>query len=133
MVAVAAIGLGFWPLYGGPPSGGGFEITRSTIDGGGILRSTGGAFELSGTIAQADAGTLTGGAFTLYGGFWFPLGPGNCNEDETADLFDYDVFETCITGPSAAATPDCACFDLDRDGDVDLDDFAAFQGGFEGS
>ncbi|UCC31662.1 MAG: hypothetical protein JSU86_05160, partial [Phycisphaerales bacterium] len=48
-----------------------FEISRSTIDGGGTMRSTGGDFELSGTIGQPDAGTLSGGDFELSGGFWF--------------------------------------------------------------
>jgi len=31
-----------------------FEISRSTVDGGGAMRSTGGEFELSGTIGQPD-------------------------------------------------------------------------------
>ena len=50
-------------------TGGGFNLTWSTVDGGGGV-STGGAFEVSGTIGQAEAGTLSGGAFTLSGGFW---------------------------------------------------------------
>ena len=33
-----------------------YEITRSTIDGGGVMQSTGGEYELSGTIGQHDAG-----------------------------------------------------------------------------
>lgn len=37
-------------------------------DGGGA--STGGGFTLSGTAGQPDAGLLTGGEFTLGGGFW---------------------------------------------------------------
>jgi hypothetical protein len=40
-----------------------------TIDGGGGT-SAGGQYTLSGTIGQPDAGTLTGGSFTLRGGFW---------------------------------------------------------------
>lgn len=52
-------------------SGGDFEITRSTIDGGGGS-STGGDFLLSGTIAQPDASiqTASGGTYKLTGGFW---------------------------------------------------------------
>lgn len=34
------------------------------------MRSTGGEFELSGTIGQPDAGKMSGGDFTLTGGFW---------------------------------------------------------------
>ena len=50
-------------------SGGGYDLTWNTIDGGGGT-STGGAYTLNGTIGQPDAGTLSGGAFTLNGGFW---------------------------------------------------------------
>jgi len=47
----------------------GFEISWWTVDGGGGSAS-GGGYTLSGTGGQADAGLLTGGAFTLGGGFW---------------------------------------------------------------
>lgn len=51
-------------------SGGGFNLTWNTIDGGGTL-STGGVYRLNGTIGQPDAQlTLAGGGFTLTGGFW---------------------------------------------------------------
>jgi hypothetical protein len=41
-----------------------------SVDSGGLMGSVGGAYRLSGTIGQHDAGTLTGGSFTLRGGFW---------------------------------------------------------------
>jgi hypothetical protein len=47
----------------------GYKIDWFTIDGGGGT-STGGAYSLSGTIGQPDAGTLSGGGFVLSGGFW---------------------------------------------------------------
>jgi hypothetical protein len=52
-------------------SGGPFDLSWSTIDGGGGT-SAAGQFTLSGTIGQSDANavTLTGGKFTLTGGFW---------------------------------------------------------------
>ncbi len=37
---------------------------------GGSMGSSGGTYRLSGTIGQPDAGTLSGGGFTLRGGFW---------------------------------------------------------------
>ena len=40
-----------------------------SVDGGGS-RSNGGAYVLDGTIGQADAGVLSGGSFTLGGGYW---------------------------------------------------------------
>ena len=46
-----------------------FDIPWYTIDGGGTTGNTGGDFELSGTIAQPDAGSLSGGDFILDGGF----------------------------------------------------------------
>jgi hypothetical protein len=50
--------------------GGGFDLSWSTVDGGGGTSSTGGTYELGGTIGQPDAGRLTGGMYTLDGGFW---------------------------------------------------------------
>jgi hypothetical protein len=60
-------------------TGDGFDLTWSTIDGGGGS-SSGEGYSLSGTIGQPDAGALNGGAYTLAGGFW----------NVTAS--DYDVF-----------------------------------------
>ena len=50
-------------------SGGGYDLTWWTADGGGGAAS-GGGYALNGTIGQPDAGTLTGGGYTLAGGFW---------------------------------------------------------------
>ena len=46
-----------------------YSIHWFTIDGGGGT-STGGVYSVSGTIGQPDAGTMSGGNFTLDGGFW---------------------------------------------------------------
>ena len=46
-----------------------FSIDWFSIDGGGGT-STGGVYSVSGTIGQADAGHMSGGNFTLEGGFW---------------------------------------------------------------
>lgn len=108
------------------------EITRSTIDGGGVMHSTGGDFELSGTIGQHDAGVLTSGDFELAGGFWFEQPRGDCNETGGVDLLDYDDFEPCLTGPNAGVTVGCECFDVDRSGAVDLADVAVVQTTFTG-
>ena len=57
-----------------PIGGGDFDLSWHTIDGGGGT-SSGGDFELSGTIGQHDAGeTMTGGDFALTGGFWAGTG-----------------------------------------------------------
>jgi hypothetical protein len=46
-----------------------YSIDWSTIDGGGGT-STGGVYSFSGTIGQPDAGAMSGGNYTLQGGFW---------------------------------------------------------------
>lgn len=47
-----------------------WDLAWYTIDGGGTTSSTGGGFALSGTIGQPDTGSLSGGEYTLKGGFW---------------------------------------------------------------
>lgn len=109
------------------------EISRFTIDGGGSMVSTGGGFELSGTTGQTDAGILQGGGFTLAGGFWFEEPPCDCNSTGNVNLFDYNDFAACVSGPGGGLVdPSCACFDLDLDQDVDLLDMGEFQHLFEG-
>jgi hypothetical protein len=51
-------------------SGGPYDLTWGTVDGGGATFSSGGIYRVGGTIGQPDAGTLTGGSDTLDGGFW---------------------------------------------------------------
>lgn len=115
-------------LAAGPPE---FEITRSTIDGGGVMQSAGGDFELSGTIGQPDAGVMAGGDFQLAGGFWFDVSPTDCNEDGLINELDYEIFAACMLGPNLGIDADpCPCFDVDGDGDITLGDFAVLQKNF---
>jgi len=51
-------------------SGGGYDLSWSTVDGGGYTFSTGGGYSLGGTAGQPDAGLVTGGVYALGGGFW---------------------------------------------------------------
>jgi len=46
-----------------------YAIDWFKVAGGGGT-SSGGAYTLSGTIGQAEAGVMSGGNFTLVGGFW---------------------------------------------------------------
>lgn len=70
-------------------TGGVFDLTWSTVDGGGGS-SSGGGYALSGTIGQADAGSLSGGNFTLNGGFW---------PNETTITTDYFVYLPTVIKP----------------------------------
>jgi hypothetical protein len=49
---------------------GAYDLSWWTVDNGGGTWSSGGRFRLGGTIAQPDAGLLSGGRFDLLGGWW---------------------------------------------------------------
>ncbi len=46
-----------------------FSLDWWTVDGGGGT-SAGGVYSVSGAVGQPDAGVMSGGEFTLVGGFW---------------------------------------------------------------
>src|SRR2546423_11033221 len=46
-----------------------YSIDWFTIDGGGGT-STGGVYSVTGTIGQPDAGKMSGGNYSIDGGFW---------------------------------------------------------------
>jgi len=125
MIAVAVLSC-----LGGEP----FDLFWNTIDGGGVMHSTSddGRFVLSGTIGQPDAAVLTGGNLKLTGGFWFETPPTDCNADGIVGLSDHQSFVNCLTGPAGDPTAECACFDVDGDGRIDLADFAENQTDFLG-
>ena len=50
-------------------TGGGYDLSWHTVDGGGGT-SGGSGYTLAGTIGQPDAGQMTGGEYALVGGFW---------------------------------------------------------------
>jgi len=64
-------------------SGGVYNITKSTIDGGGVTLHSGGIYRLGGTVGQHDATRLTGGIYKLTGGFWSPVIPSTAAPDQT--------------------------------------------------
>ena len=109
-----------------------FEINWFTIDGGGEMFTTGGDFELSGTIGQPDAaGAMTGGDFELVGGFWAitggdspPCDPCDMNCDGAVDASDIEFF---IDNLFNGATPCNSCTgDVNGDGSVDAGDIEGF-------
>lgn len=73
----AAAMLGFGGCFGSAARAAtstGFEIPWWTVDGGGGI-SSGGGFEVVGTIGQADATpTLSGGCWSVEPGFWGAYG-----------------------------------------------------------
>lgn len=74
LLLLATIALFGWTIVtASAQSGGTYDLTWNSIDGGGAMFSVGGTYSLGGTIGQADAGTMSGGGYTLNGGFWVDL------------------------------------------------------------
>jgi hypothetical protein len=48
----------------------GYDLSWWTVDGGGTTTSSSGSYTLGGAIGQPDAGLMSGGDYTLSGGFW---------------------------------------------------------------
>jgi hypothetical protein len=63
-------------------TGNGYDLTWWTVDGGGGTVSNGGSgYTLMGVAGQPDAGpALTGGGYTLVGGFWPGAASGGGND-----------------------------------------------------
>lgn len=109
------------------------ELMRSSLDGGGVMRSTGGNLELSATIGQSDAGVMIGGNIELTGGFWFQVPPGDTNDDGFVSLADFSLLAQCLSGPGTDTVPPaCNPLDLDRNSSLDLRDVGSFQLYFTG-
>lgn len=100
-----------------------YAVNWFTIDNGGARTATGGAFALSGTIGQPDAGPmLTGGSFTLVGGFWSPprtTCPADLDGNGTIDPSDSNFVMARFGCPVGTGDDACDRADLDQDGKVD--------------
>ena len=99
-------------------NGSDYEISWSTIDGGGG-RSSGGTYTLTGTIGQADAGGMSGGDYELQGGFWPRGSVVSCfvNFEDFAQFAMYWLDAPCNAGNNW-----CGGADLDLSGSVGLSD-----------
>jgi len=107
-----------------------FSVDWYTVDAGGETSTTGGDFELSGTIGQPDANTtvLTGGDFELAAGFWPGIGGfcfGDLNGDGAIGIADLAQLLGSYGETGGVSYYDG---DLDGDGDVDLADLAELLG-----
>jgi hypothetical protein len=66
---VLMVGTLTWARPTVAQSGGPYDLSWNTLNSGWTF-SSGGLYVLGGTMGQADAGVLTGGSYTLRGGFW---------------------------------------------------------------
>ncbi|MEW6249685.1 MAG: hypothetical protein AB1716_03500 [Planctomycetota bacterium] len=120
-----AAALAWTPLAGAQQ----FEIVWWTIDGGGDMWTTGGFFELSGTIGQPDANAIvmTGGVFELRGGFWAgaaaPICRGDCNCDRFVNFDDINAFVAVLSGGTPCSFENC---DVNGDGVINFSDINPF-------
>jgi hypothetical protein len=109
----------FAPVAAGQ-SGGPYELSWSTIDGGGG-QSSGGQYVLTGTIGQPDAAYSAGGQYELLGGFW-PGGP-LC----FVDFYSFARFaEQWLETDCTELNNWCGGADFEPDGDVDRIDLKLF-------
>lgn len=86
-------------------------ITWRSIDGGGVIRATGGGYTLGGTIGQPDAGTLVGGGFTLGGGFWFGGQAASGTAEGAPPAFAFRLLQTT---PNPVRSVSSVTFELPR-------------------
>ncbi|MCX7688826.1 MAG: hypothetical protein N2045_12740 [Fimbriimonadales bacterium] len=103
-------------------SGGGYDLSWWTIDGGGITFATGGSFNMGGTIGQPDASnTLTGGTYSLTGGFWFAPAciPTNGDVDGSGCVDDADLLNVLFAFGATGINPaDVNCDAMVDDADL---------------
>jgi hypothetical protein len=97
----------------GGPDGPGFDLNWFTVDGGGATYLTGGSFQLGATAGQPDAGLMSGGGFTLGGGFWYGAQGepcyANCDNSTSSPLLtanDFQCFLNAYANNSAYANCD---------------------------
>jgi hypothetical protein len=112
-----------------------FVLNWWTISAGGGTSSSA-TFTLSATLGQPVAGVpMTGGSFTLTGGFWAPpaapsLHLGDLNCDGIIDFDDINPFILALSDPATyqAAYPNCNVLNGDCNGDgiIDFDDINPF-------
>jgi hypothetical protein len=114
IVALIVICLLMFSIPALSQTGGQYDLSWNTIDGGGGV-SSGGQYILRGTIGQPDAGVMRGGNYELVGGFWSGVPfcfvdfyhfarfaeywletgsnlPADLYEDNVVDLLDLKVF-----------------------------------------
>jgi hypothetical protein len=107
-----------------------FDLSWNTLDGGGGT-STGGTFSLSGTIGQAEAGTILAGSFDLCGGYWDTNAAGvacyaNCDNSTTAPILNVNDF-ICFQAKYAAGDSYANCDNSTTVPILNINDFICFQ------
>ena len=119
-IIMSSFAVGFAAIP--PPALAQPAIDWSTIDCGGG-QTSGGTFSLNATIAQPDAAApLTGGTFTLTGGFW-PIAPCTADFNGSGAVTVQDIFD--FLGAYFSADPNA---DVNSSGVITVQDIFDFLG-----
>ncbi|MBN1954710.1 MAG: hypothetical protein JW900_06620 [Anaerolineae bacterium] len=70
LVLLALLAALLWVSPAMAQSGGGYDLSWNTVDGGGATFNTAEGYRLGGTVGQPDAAQWQGGSYVLAGGFW---------------------------------------------------------------
>jgi hypothetical protein len=110
-------------------TGGNFDLSWSTIDGGGG-QSSGGVFVVMGTIGQPDAGLMTGASLrSVEGGFWgvkfADTCYANCDNSTTAPILNVNDF-ICFLNRFAAGAAYANCDNSTTPPILNVNDFVCF-------
>jgi len=117
LVLIALAGVGLATSHARAQSGGGYDLTWSSLDCGSAETSTGSNYSLRSTIGQAESGGLGGGAYSMQGGWAVPTdAPSPDVTDGTAPL----VFRLHGNSPNPFVNTTAIAFTLPRETDVVL-------------
>jgi uncharacterized repeat protein (TIGR01451 family) len=87
------------------PAAAQYQISWWTVDGGGAMGATGGAYTLSGTAGQPDAGgPYAGGTYTLHSGFWSIAAGGTAGLIADLAITKTDGAATAVPGATVTYT-----------------------------
>lgn len=81
-------------------TGDGYDLSWWTADGSGTSQSSGGAYALASTAGQPDAGVLSGGDYTLRGGFQQCVVLHDLNGDGRVNMSDVQFVASRWHSPS---------------------------------
>lgn len=101
------------------------EVTRSVISSGGAM-AVSAHHSLRATVGQPSVEEATSFTHSIVPGFWAGAATGY-------RIDDFSAFVACFAGPGTPLSSTCRGADLNRNGTVDLADFAKMQREFDGS
>jgi hypothetical protein len=115
LLALASLGLG--ATGASAQSGGGYDLTWSSLDCGSPTSSTGNSYSLRSSIGQAESGSLAGGGYTIQGGWAVPT---DAPSPDVTDGAGPLVFRLHANSPNPFATTTAIAFNLPRETHVEL-------------